>query len=92
MKYQQYIDLGFRRTDMQDSVEFKETGYYGFALEKKLKRGLLICVCSPELDKPKMYIPKIGTETYHIINITCEMVMDLVECLGLRSARTTQNE
>jgi hypothetical protein len=29
MYYQEYIDLEFERTDINDSVEFRQTGYYG---------------------------------------------------------------
>ena len=32
MNYQDYIDFGFQRIDLDDSVEFKQTGYGGFAL------------------------------------------------------------
>jgi len=78
MKYQKYIELGFERTDMNDNVEFRETGYYGFSLEKKLKNGMLICVSSGELDKPKLYIPKRNAETYHILPINVEIVFDLI--------------
>jgi hypothetical protein len=41
MKYKEYINLGFKRTDMSCSVEFEETGYYGFALTKKLQNNHL---------------------------------------------------
>ncbi len=61
-------------------------------MTKDSKSGLLICVCSPELDEPKLYIPKIGTETYHIIKINDEMVNDLIGCLSLRKPRPTQKE
>lgn len=35
MEYQKYIDLGFKRIDTSCQAEFKRSGYYGFALEKK---------------------------------------------------------
>lgn len=78
MKYQDYINLGFVRTDLHDTVEFKETGYYGFCLGVKLSNKLSINVCSGELDKPKLYIKKGCDDTYHIILITCEIVKDLL--------------
>jgi hypothetical protein len=78
MNYQEYIKLGFVRTDLNDSVEFKETGYYGFFLEIKLSDKLSISVSAGELDKPKLYIKKSNAETYHIIQITSEMVKDLM--------------
>ena len=77
MEYQKYIDLGFDRTDMNCNVEFKKTGYHGFALEKKINEKQMVCVVSGELDKPKLYIKKRNTETYHIIPITAESVIDL---------------
>ena len=78
MTYQKYIDLGFKRIDMNDSVEFKETGYYGFALEKVINKKQMVCVCSYELDNPKLYIKKMNSETYHIIPISTEAVIDLL--------------
>ena len=77
MNYQDYIDLGFKRTDLDDSVEFKDTGYYGYCLEKKYNKKILVCVCAGELDKPKLYIKKGNSEFYHIIQINCEMIRDL---------------
>lgn len=79
MKYQEYIDLGFTRTDMNDSIEFKQTGYYGYCLDKQLNSKVSISVSSGELDRPKMYIKKShGTDNYHVIVITLEMVKDLL--------------
>jgi hypothetical protein len=76
MNYQEYIELGFKRHDLDCAVEMKQTGYGGFSLEKKLK-SFSIGVTSPELDKPKLYIPKTNSETYHIIPISTECVIDL---------------
>jgi hypothetical protein len=77
MEYQKYIDLGFERTEMNCSVEFNQTGYYGFALEKKINKRQAVCVVSGELDKPKLYIKKRNRESYHIIPISTEVVIDL---------------
>ena len=77
MEYQKYIELGFKRTDMNNSLEFKQTGYYGFALEKAINKRQMVCVTSGELDKPKLYIKKRNCVTYHIIPITTEIVLDL---------------
>ena len=77
MEYQKYIDLGFKRIDMNCNVEFKKTGYHGFALEKKINEKQMVCVVNGELDKPKLYIKKRGSDTYHIISITAEAVIDL---------------
>ena len=78
MKYQEYIDLGFKRTDMNDIVEFKETGYYGYCLEKILSNKLSISVSNGELDRPKLYIKKSYGDTNHIVLLTGEMVKDLL--------------
>ena len=67
MQYQDYINLGFKRTDMQDNVEFKQTGYYGFFLEYKLNKRASISVNSGELDKPKLYIQKQDSECENFI-------------------------
>lgn len=77
MEYKDYIKLGFKRTDMSDVVEFNKTGYYGFYLDKKINEKLKVGVASGELDKPKLYIKKRGSETYHIIQISTEAVIDL---------------
>jgi hypothetical protein len=79
MNYQDYIDLGFKRTDMDDNVEFRQTGYYGYNLEKKINKTTLLVVYSGELDKPRLYIKKKNNLLYHIIVITPEIVKDLVE-------------
>lgn len=93
MNYQDYIDLGFTRTDMNDTVEFRQTGYPGFTLSIDINDRLSICVSSPELDKPKLYIKKVGAETYHILPITPEMVKGMLwkgvvvtECGGIYAA------
>ena len=78
MKYQEYINLGFERTDMNDSVEFRNTGYYGYSLEKKINDRMMICVSGGELDNPKLYIKKSNQETYNIVKITPEIVFDFL--------------
>jgi hypothetical protein len=78
MKYKEYINLGFKRTDMGCLVEFEETGYHGFALTKKLQNNHLIEVSSAELQNPKLFIKKRNGETYHIIPISPEAVIDLL--------------
>jgi len=77
MEYQKYIELGFERTEISCGVEFKKTGYSGFALEKKVNKRQRVCVTSGELDKPKLYIKKRNSETYHIVPILPEAVIDL---------------
>lgn len=78
MKCQEYIDLGFERIDLNDSVEFKNTGYSGFCLEKVLSSNVSISVCSGDLDKPKLYIKKAFGDNYHILQMNGEIVKDLL--------------
>lgn len=77
MDYKKYIDLGFERIETSCNVEYKQTGYYGFALEKKYDDKILVSVVSGELDKPKLYIKRANSERYHIMPITPEVVIDL---------------
>ena len=80
MKYKEYIELEFERVDMYDSVEFENTGYYGFCLNKKINNILSISVNSCSLNSPKLYIKKYSNiEEYHIINLTDDMVRDLLK-------------
>lgn len=78
MKYKDYIDLKFERTDMNDSIEFEQTGYYGFCLSRELNNKVSIHVSGGELDKPKLYIKKPSGSTYHIIQMTGDAVRDLL--------------
>lgn len=79
MDYKKYIELGFIRTDMNDNVEFAQTGFYGFTLEKKLGKKMMIGVSSGELTKPLLYIQKKGKDTHHILPISEECCLDLCE-------------
>ena len=76
MRYKDYTDIGFWRNDMDDSVEYDNTGYKGFYLTKNVTENMHISVCSGELDKPKMYISK-HDGTFHIIMIDGEIVKDI---------------
>ena len=78
MKYSEYIELGFERIEMNDSVEQKNNGYGGFFLSKRLTDRITLEAYWNELQVPKMYIKKQNSETCHILNITPEIVKDLV--------------
>jgi hypothetical protein len=60
MRYQDYIDRGFKRINLDDAVEFRNTGYGGFILYKKIRKGVSIQVCSGDLHEPKLFIEKKG--------------------------------
>ena len=79
MEYQKYIELGFQRIDLNDEIEFKQTGYYGFSLEKEINDKITIVATYYELDKPEMYIKKRDSDLCHVIKITTEMVIDLIQ-------------
>lgn len=78
MKYQEYIDLNFKRIDINDNVEFRRNGYYGYCLEKTVNEIISISVYWSELEQPKLYVKKRDNDTYHIITITSEMVKDIL--------------
>ena len=58
MTYADYILMGFNRVEMNDSVEFNDTGYSGFMLTKKVNDRVEVVASSGTLDKPQMYIYK----------------------------------
>lgn len=58
MTYSEYIRLGFKRIDFHDEVEFQETGYYGFALERRINKRMVVAVSGARLDEPKLYITR----------------------------------
>ena len=79
MDYIQYIELGFERTDLNDTVVFRETGYGGFCLWKQVNKKIGISVTSEALNEPLLYIKKRDEEdNYHIVKIKPEMVLDLL--------------
>jgi hypothetical protein len=78
MKYIEYTELVFKRTDLNSSIFFEKTGYDGFVLTKKLQNNHLIEVSSAELQNPKLFIKKRNSDTYHIIPISPEAVIDFL--------------
>ena len=78
MTYKDYINLGFRRTELNCKATELETGYGGFALTKNINENLMIEVCGDELKSPKLYIRKGDGDSYHIFKITPEAVKDLL--------------
>lgn len=78
MTYKEYIDLGFRRTEMDCGVTFDETGYGGFALTKNINEKMMIEATNDDLNSPKLYILKSNGDSYHIFKITPEAVKDLL--------------
>lgn len=78
MEYQEFIDLGFERGEMNDSVLFKQVGYGGFWLTKKLNKYATIEACFPlHKDCAKLYVNKGKSEDNLISYLTDEQVKQL---------------
>ena len=77
MEYQEYINLGFKRVETNDTVELKRTGYSGFILSKKLRSGVFIEACSGDLFNPKLYIKKKNSIECFILQLTREDILEL---------------
>jgi hypothetical protein len=69
--YEKYINLGFQRLDIEDTVEFKRYGYSGFLLIKKFKH-VFIQVYWMELDKPELWVKNMK------FNITFEQIEEAI--------------
>lgn len=78
MQYQEYINLGFKRVETSDTVEFQRTGYSGFILIKKLRNNVTIEVSSEELCNPKLYIQKKNSIECFILELTSEDILELL--------------
>lgn len=77
--YEKYIKLGFKRIDISDNVEFKNTGYHRFILAYELNKSTFIEACYGNLDNLKLYIKKPKSENLHILKLTIERVSELVK-------------
>ncbi len=79
MNYQEYIDLGFERIDINDEVSFERNGYKGFILTKKLRKGVNIEVCSDNLGQPRLYIEKKDHDIENfILRLNKDMIIELL--------------
>jgi hypothetical protein len=78
MKYIDYIDRGFERNEMNDNVQYNETGYKGYYLVKKLTKKVTIEVGDSELDNPVLYIEQKEGE-FISLPLTPELVMNWFE-------------
>jgi len=79
MKYQDYIDLDFKRIDISDEVSFERTGYKGFILTKKLRKGVDIEVYSDSMDEPRLYIEKKDHDIEcFILRLNKEQILELL--------------
>jgi hypothetical protein len=79
MNYQDYIDLDFKRIDTSDDVYFERTGYKGFILTKKLRKGVSIEVSCDNLGQPRLYIEKKDREIpCFILRLNKEQIIELL--------------
>lgn len=78
MIYKKYIELGFERHDLDDEVEFNQTGYGGFYLKYKLRKGVNIFANSEDLNRPRVYIKNKRETPDYIIELTFDNVVDLL--------------
>ena len=76
MRYQEYIDMGFERYDLNCSVEKAATGYGGYSLVYELTKTAFIEVVYPELDKRKLHLKK--SDELHIPNVIIEITKDIM--------------
>ena len=76
MRYKDYIDLGFTRTETDDTVELDNNGYFGFALEKQITENIKVYVHWLKLDKPMLVVRSNG-DYIHKIELTTDIVRDM---------------
>ena len=77
MNYKEYIELGFTRHDLDDSVEKDNTGYGGYILIYQLNKKILIEVYYDELQTPRLFIEK-KDDKFSIIDLSIEQLNKLV--------------
>lgn len=80
MRYQEYIDMGFERYDLNCSVMKEATGYGGYQLTYKLTKTADIVVLYPELNKHQLYLKKDKElESRNVIvDITQDIMLELI--------------
>jgi len=78
MEYQEYINLGFKRVEANDTVELKRTGYSGFVLTKKLRDKVYIEVYAGSLCEPKLYVEKKNSIECFILQLTSDDILELL--------------
>jgi hypothetical protein len=78
MRYKKYIDLGFKRHDLNDNLVMERTGYKGYYLTYKLNEKTSIEVYWNELDNPRLFTEKNDDGDFYIIKITAEQVLNIL--------------
>ena len=77
MNYKEYIELGFTRHDLDDSVEMDNTGYGGYILIYQLNKKISIEVYYDELQTPRLCVDKKDNK-FAIIDLSIEQLNKLV--------------
>jgi hypothetical protein len=79
MRYKKYIDLGFKRHDLNDNFVMERKGYSGYYLTYQLNEKTSIEVYWDELDSPRLFTEKNDdSNSFHIIKITTEQVLNIL--------------
>jgi hypothetical protein len=81
MKYIDYINRGFERCELNDTVQYEETGYKGYYLVKKLTKKVTVQVWDSDLDNPVLHIEQKEGE-FISFPLTPELVMNWFEKIG----------
>lgn len=90
MKYIDYINMGFERIELNDTVQFEETGYKGYYLIKNLTKKVTIQVWDSELNNPMLHIePKEGE--FISFPLTPELVMNWFEKNRLKNYESNRH-
>ena len=90
MKYIDYINMGFERIELNDTVQFEETGYKGYYLIKNLTKKVTIQVWDSELNNPMLHIePKEGK--FISFPLTPELVMNWFEKNRLKNYESNRH-
>jgi hypothetical protein len=74
MKYIDYIELGFKRYDTNDSVHFNATGNQSFVLTYEVSKELSIDVVM-EQDVPILHY-----KGYRLCELTVDQVKQILNC------------
>ena len=80
MNYKEYLNLGFKRVNLDDNVEECQTGYKGYFLFKRLSSRMYLEVYYREMNEPILVIKPKDKHDLHIqIRINEHQCRDLAE-------------
>jgi hypothetical protein len=76
MRYKDYIDLGFTRTEIDDKVEVDDNGYAGYSLERIVSENIKVYVHWLSLNNPTLIVNKDNLYV-HRIKLSPDIVCDM---------------